>query len=307
MRDDWDSRYKELVQEVLRGTGEVRVGLETATPAQRMDVVYRPDAAHRAVRLQRGLLGRLTDVQECNIEPYRNTPSVVRVRDDLRRVWTYHNAQSLARGEKAAPRGMTPLIVLSPGVPRAALADFGAKPRTRFSQGVYASNDTIGLWVVVVAELPPTRDTLALRLMGRGAVLEAALTELSTLPAEAWEHRLIEILLRWRQEIAALPTRSQRDEDFMETTRETFEQLKDRVRQEGREEGKADGVLQGLMQGIQPLQHQFARRLGRPLTERETATLLARFDTVGPDRLGDVVLDLTPDALGQWLTDADAR
>jgi len=32
MRDDWDGRYKELVQEVLRGTGEVLVGLETATP-----------------------------------------------------------------------------------------------------------------------------------------------------------------------------------------------------------------------------------------------------------------------------------
>jgi hypothetical protein len=61
MRDDWDARYKELVQEVLRGTGEVLVGLETATPTQRMDVVYRPDAAHRAERLQRGLLGRLTD------------------------------------------------------------------------------------------------------------------------------------------------------------------------------------------------------------------------------------------------------
>jgi hypothetical protein len=35
--------------------------------------------------------------------------------------------------------------------------------------------------------------------------------------------------------------------------------------------------------------------------------LLARFDTVGPDRLGDVVLDLTPEALGAWLTDPDAR
>ena len=55
------------------------------------------------------------------------------------------------------------------------------------------------------------------------------------------------------------------------------------------------------------LQHLFARRLGRPLTEGETATLLVRFDTVGPDRLGDVVLDLTPDALAAWLTDPDAR
>ena len=86
----------------------------------------------------------------------------------------------------------------------------------------------------------------------------------------------------------------------METTREAFEQFKERVRQEGRQEGEARGVYRGL-------QHLFARRLGRPLTEGETATLLVRFDTVGPDRLGDVVLDLTPDALAHWLTDPDAR
>jgi hypothetical protein len=69
----------------------------------------------------------------------------------------------------------------------------------------------------------------------------------------------------------------------------------------------ARGFEQGMQQGMQPLQHLFARRLGRPLTAGETATLLARFDTVGPDRLGDVVFDLTPDALGAWLADPDAR
>jgi len=63
----------------------------------------------------------------------------------------------------------------------------------------------------------------------------------------------------------------------------------------------------GLAQGLLPLQRQFTRRLGRVLTEAERATLLARFDTVGPDRLGDVVLDLDPDALGQWLADPAAR
>ncbi len=67
------------------------------------------------------------------------------------------------------------------------------------------------------------------------------------------------------------------------------------------------GRTEGLQQGLQLVQHQFARRLGRPLTEGETATLLARFDTVGPDRLGDVVLDLTSDALADWLADPDAR
>ena len=73
------------------------------------------------------------------------------------------------------------------------------------------------------------------------------------------------------------------------------------------EDAVRKGALRGRTQEMRPLQHQFARRLGRPLTETETATLLSRFDTVGPDRLGDVVLDLSPDALAAWLTDPDAR
>jgi hypothetical protein len=84
--------------------------------------------------------------------------------------------------------------------------------------------------------------------------------------------------------------------------RRGYDSFEDAVRK-GAVRGRALGTRQGLL----PLQHLFARRLGRPLTEGETATLLARFDTVGPDRLGDVVLDLTPDALAAWLTDPDAR
>ncbi|MFO0603247.1 MAG: hypothetical protein U0324_08740 [Polyangiales bacterium] len=60
-------------------------------------------------------------------------------------------------------------------------------------------------------------------------------------------------------------------------------------------------------EGLGPLEHQFARRLGRALTPPEHATLLARLRTHGPDRLGDVVLDLSPDELAAWITDPAAR
>jgi len=60
-------------------------------------------------------------------------------------------------------------------------------------------------------------------------------------------------------------------------------------------------------EGLGPLEHLFARRLGRTLTPPEQATLLARLRTHGPDRLGDVVLDLSPDELAAWITDPAAR
>jgi len=51
----------------------------------------------------------------------------------------------------------------------------------------------------------------------------------------------------------------------------------------------------------------FTRRLGRTLTEGETATLSQRIETLGVDRLDDVLFDLSPDALAAWLANPKAR
>lgn len=64
---------------------------------------------------------------------------------------------------------------------------------------------------------------------------------------------------------------------------------------------------EGLQRGLRPVQHQFERKLKRPLTEPEQASLAARLDTLGPDRLGDVVLDLSDAQLGEWLADPNAK
>jgi hypothetical protein len=61
-----------------------------------------------------------------------------------------------------------------------------------------------------------------------------------------------------------------------------------------------------MANALAPLVHQFSRRLGRPITDTERAELLRRLDTLGADRIGDVVLDLTPHALAAWLADPDA-
>ncbi len=79
------------------------------------------------------------------------------------------------------------------------------------------------------------------------------------------------------------------------------------LEREGRQEGLKKGLKEGRQEGRQLLLRQVSRRFGRPLTEAEQATLLTRFDRVGPDRLGDVVLDFTPAELAAWLADPDAR
>lgn len=62
-----------------------------------------------------------------------------------------------------------------------------------------------------------------------------------------------------------------------------------------------------IAKGLAPLVHQFERRLGRRLAENERHTLQERLDRIGSERLGDVVFDLTPEALATWLADPNAR
>jgi hypothetical protein len=50
----------------------------------------------------------------------------------------------------------------------------------------------------------------------------------------------------------------------------------------------------------------YAKRLGRPITESEQATVLRRLGSLGYDRLVDVRDELSPEALAAWLAAPDA-
>jgi hypothetical protein len=51
---------------------------------------------------------------------------------------------------------------------------------------------------------------------------------------------------------------------------------------------------------------QFEKKLGRPLTEAEHPVLAERLGRLGSDRLDDVRLGLSADALTAWLADPAA-
>jgi hypothetical protein len=76
---------------------------------------------------------------------------------------------------------------------------------------------------------------------------------------------------------------------------------------EAAREIRDDAERKGIDAALRPLEHMFARRLGRALTPADHTTLVRRLGTHGPDRLGDVVLDLDRAALERWLADPDAR
>ena len=76
--------------------------------------------------------------------------------------------------------------------------------------------------------------------------------------------------------------------------------------EKGIERGIEKGIERGIEKGLTPLLRQIARRLGRSLSIDERRSLAVRLDTVGPERLGDVVLDLNALELAAWLANPDA-
>ncbi len=79
-----------------------------------------------------------------------------------------------------------------------------------------------------------------------------------------------------------------------------FQQAFEKAFQQGLEEGFKEGRQQTIVQ-VSSL------KLGRPVSDDERVVLRERFDTIGPDRVGAVLLQLPGDALAAWLADPNAQ
>jgi hypothetical protein len=97
---------------------------------------------------------------------------------------------------------------------------------------------------VVVNELPVTRDTLLVRLLGAGSVLKRAIAELQALPAEAPERRLaLPVLLRSRLTVPTDPAQqTSDDQEFLMNTQDIVETW----RREAMKEGERKVLLRQL-------------------------------------------------------------
>ena len=205
--------------------------------------------------------------------------------------------------QRAAPWPEVPVLwITSPGRPRGVVEAFAFRPfeGEKWPASIYTGpQPAIPMRLVLVNELPVGRETLALRLMGRGAVRRRALQELAALPAEAWE----------QQHIAPLVVELQQTLSKVQTSRSLTEEEKELLvdGQKMIQAIETKGRKAGIQQDLQPLVRMLTRKLNRPLTEREHATVVRRLGTLGPERLGDVALDLEAPALAAWLANPRAR
>lgn len=239
MKNRFDQLVKRLARKGLAPAGRVETEAEVTPDALRIDVWFVPYAGRaRKVLAPLGLFGRM-GWKSCTLEPYHRTPSGDQAADCIAKHRFF--CRELAR-RKPRPPVPTQWIICS-GRPSAALVGLAFR-RSRWGPGIYDGPALTRTRIVVVSELPRTRDTVLVRLMGAGRTLKRAIADVRALPPDAPEHRLaLPILVSLRLELLADPAEpTQIDREFLMTTQEIDKYLEERD-QKARNEELAEAVL----------------------------------------------------------------
>ena len=251
---------KGIVGRALHALGMVRLEYEVPIPdAQSGDAYFVPEPGHEAERAHLGWLDQMTR-EPCLLELLQRVPGPVETRTNLRKQLTLDHSIALEAGKKGAHR--PPLLHLwqvTTARPRNVLTGYAMKRAPGWPPGFWGGPPLLAMGIVVLAEVPRRRDTLLVRLLGRGRVLREAIADLKALPAGAEEREVaLPPLVALRFEVAQDPTPDDEARAFLMATSDLYEQWEKRVTLKGKAEGlalgeargKAEGKAEGLALGV---------------------------------------------------------
>lgn len=216
---------------------------------QRADLFIEPDPKRVASLAPFGMLGRFCR-RVCVLEFFHGTPGLMHVEACILKILAL-------RSERRRKKLSEPIqwIIVS-GVPRTALRELGFRRAPGFGPGVYRTLPRFATYLAVAGELPPTRDTLLLRLLaGRGSVLTRARAELLELPDGAPERFLaVPIMVElWPDLEGARAQQWRYSEEFLMMVHPVIEFWKkkwEEQQREAAERGLAEGIETGLERGL---------------------------------------------------------
>ncbi|WP_394823381.1 hypothetical protein [Pendulispora albinea] len=285
------------MQTALSPSCAVQTEVEVAAEVQAIDAWIEPDPSRSALRAQAGLLGAMADVP-CLFEPYHDTPGVAAIRDCLQKQLALHARQRReSRREQTVQPSFPLLWVVSTGRPEAVLSGYELRALVGWPTGCYTAAPALGLQLIVVRELPRTRETLLVRLMGAGDVLRHAIADLRVLPVDAWER---EVALPALTVFRLTPMDPEDQTSIEREVAMDVMKLFNEMRKRDVESARIDASGDEHAIRLDELARLFAKKLGRALAEEELATLRERLDQFGWSYIEDAILELDRAALGKW-------
>lgn len=269
----FDQFGKQMVRAALAMRGSIETDAEVPADTRRIDLWFVPGSARELGTDHLGLLGRIT-AGASTLEFFHCTPSG----DELASCLIKHGQFRHYLMLRKTPPPIPIQWVISSGRPERGIEGLWLRRVSGWPSGIYEGPPLLWTRLVVVNELPVSRSTLLLRLLGAGQVLKQAIAELKGLGEDVPERVLaLPILLRLRLEVPIDPTkRSTDDQEFLMETQDIVENWRREAIQEGYQEGFQQGERALL---LRQLRQRFGDAVDGNIEQRIETASLEQIDT----------------------------
>lgn len=267
MYKPFDQLHKALLTAFLGRLGQVGAEREVPSQIQYIDTEFEPDE-----RVTQGgalgWLGRMAEAGSCLFECYSDPPSIDDVDACVRKQLVVHQERKLAARRGGQHRPAKPrLWIMSAGRPEAVLRAYEARPMPDWPLGFWHARPAARMHLVVVRELPDVRETLLLRLFGRGPTLAQALRELDALAPDALERRIaLPLVVAFRKGISQNDMEDQ-DMQALQELMAVYADIVNEAQEKGLEQGRRQGeravLVRLLTQRFGPLPRTAVARIRR--------------------------------------------
>jgi hypothetical protein len=248
-----DQFSKAFLGDLLVHAGSVQPGYTLSSEVKEIDILFQPGSNAIDALQSLGLLGRMASTF-CLIEPYRNPIRAGDVRVCVNKVLEICNQQEREAKQQKIPLKQVTLPrlwILSPTTSAALMESLRAQPQPEWGAGIYFLAEPLLTAIVALHQLPPTLDTMWLRLLGRGAVQAEAISELMALStAHAFrkvtlQHLAkLQLIMKTRQKKL-----SKHEQELIENLNPVYEAWERETIEKGKQEGRQEGRQEGLERG----------------------------------------------------------
>lgn len=195
---------------------------------------------------QLGILDRIARTA-CLLEPFRNPPSRTDVRAcQLKLLWLHEDVRRKAAQERRTLlEGELPrLWILATSISKPLLTDFGATLQDDRMSGLYFLPEAQKTILVSINELPVSRDTLSLRLLGRGATQQQAIVDVLSLPLkDTQRQQILRILANWKVTIELSRELEPDDQEVLMALSQPFLEWEEATEERGEQRGVRSGKV----------------------------------------------------------------
>ena len=224
----------------------MQVDREVAGEVREIDVWFSPNKSVNPTEVSRlGLLGRFTATPAI-LEPFRNAATPTEICSCLLKLLEVRGEyeRDAKRNKQQLTESSLPMLwILSPTASQSVLEGFAAiSDDGKWGTGIYFLPRYLRTAIVAIHQLPKTRETLWLRILGKGRVQNTAIDELEALPIdEPLRSRALELLFSLKTTLEVSQNIDKEDRELIMRLSPLYTQKLEEAERRGERKGQIEG------------------------------------------------------------------